>query len=230
MALELASRFKNVTGIDPEDSMVAAGLQPESGNKIRYAKGTAEDLPAVGLGANSIDLAVAGEAAHYFTHENSWPQLAKALKPKGSIAWIIMSSLMDATLSPYWSEPGWSISEDARRQAPRPRGNGHALDTLIDEPKPTGDPDGAWDPSSALRCKSGTSAGKWYLKEHWTLAQVEKCLRSWSSVKRYQDKNPGDLDGEQPDVVSRVIAQLEPILGPEFNVAWPLVVQFIRRK
>lgn len=89
MALELASRFTNVTGIDPEDSMVAAGLQPESGNGIRYAKGTAEDLPAVGLGENSIDLAVAGEAAHYFTHENSWPQLARALKPKGSVAWIV---------------------------------------------------------------------------------------------------------------------------------------------
>lgn len=89
MALELASHFTNVTGIDPEDSMVAAGLQPQSGNKIRYAKGTAEDLPACGLGENSIDLAVAGEAAHYFTHENSWPQLAKALKPKGSIAWIV---------------------------------------------------------------------------------------------------------------------------------------------
>lgn len=104
MALELASRFKNVTGIDPEDSMVAAGLQPESGNKIRYAKGTAEDLPAVGLGANSIDLAVAGEAAHYFTHENSWPQLAKALKPKGSIAWIVSSSLrgvLTAGLRPH---------------------------------------------------------------------------------------------------------------------------------
>lgn len=157
-----------------------------------------------------------------------------------------MSSLMDGTLSPYWSEPGWSISEGLYDRIPFPvepkaepglvdklpdlEGDGHPLSTEIKEPKPTGDAEGAWDAGSALRCKSGTTAGKWHLKEHWTLAQVEKCLRSWSSVKRYQDKNPGDLDGEQPDVVSRVIAQLEPIIGPEFNVAWPLVVQFIRRK
>lgn len=92
MALELAKRFKDVTGLDPEDGMIAAGLQPESGSKIRYAKGTAEDLPAVGVKENSIDLAVAGEAAHYFTHEKSWPQLARALKPKGSIAWIVSYS------------------------------------------------------------------------------------------------------------------------------------------
>lgn len=157
-----------------------------------------------------------------------------------------MDSLMDGTLSPYWSEPGWSISEGLYDRIPFPvapaaapglaeqlpdlEGDGHALNTEISEPAPTGDPDGAWDPATALRCKSGTTAGKWHLREHWTLAQVERCLRSWSSVKRYQDKNPGDLDGGQPDIVSRVIAQLEPIIGPEFDVAWPLVVQFIRRK
>lgn len=278
MALELSKRFKHVTGLDPEDGMIAAGLQPESGNKIRYAKGTAEDLPAVGVKDNSIDLAVAGEAAHYFTHENSWPQLARALKPKGSIAWIvssadqpttrnvkltvkgygrigfpgypeankIMSQLMDHTLSPYWSEPGWSISEGLYDRIPFPvepkpasglvdklpdlEGDGHALNTEINEPKPTGDPEGDWDPSSALRCKSGTTAGKWHLKEHWTLAQVEKCLRSWSSIKRYEDKNPDDRGGDKPDIVSRTIAELKPIIGEEFNVAWPLVVQFIRRK
>lgn len=91
MALELAKRFTSVTGLDPEDSMVAAGLQPPSGSgaQIRYAKGTAEDLPACGVRENSVDLAVAGEAAHYFTHSRSWPQLARALKPKGSIAWIV---------------------------------------------------------------------------------------------------------------------------------------------
>lgn len=89
MALELAKTFTDVTGLDPEDSMVSAGLQPEKGNRIRYASGTAEDLPAAGVPHDSVDLVVAGEAAHYFNHPASWPELAKALKPKGSVAYVV---------------------------------------------------------------------------------------------------------------------------------------------
>lgn len=152
---------------------------------------------------------------------------------------------MDQTLGPYWSEPGWSISEGLYDRIPFPvqpnasqqlidalpdlEGNGKPIDSKIDEPKPTGDSDGAWDASSALRLKSGTTAGKWHLKERWTIPQVEKCLRSWSSIKRYQEKNPSELNKGQPDIVGRVLSQLSPILGDEFDVHWPLVVQFIRR-
>jgi ubiquinone/menaquinone biosynthesis C-methylase UbiE len=70
--------------------MVAVGLQPHDPTKrITYAVGTAERLNAAGIADASIDLVVAGEAAHYFDHTKTWPELARVLKPRGTVAWIV---------------------------------------------------------------------------------------------------------------------------------------------
>jgi len=281
MALELAKTYKEVTGLDPMEGMVKAGLQPAD-KRIRYAVGNAEDLSAAGIEDASIDLVVAGEAAHYFDHAKSWSEVGRVLRPKGTVAWVVsndvggavvglplqplvmtalhlgdsadaqgygrisfpgherantvINKLMDVTLASYWSEPGWSISEGLYDRIPFPvlpapntlaqslpdlEGPGHPRNSTIAEPLPVGKGEG-WDPASALRLKSG-DCGEWRLKERWTLHQLEKCLRSWSSVKRFQDKK-----GE--DVVAEVMEQLGPILGDEFDVAWPLVIMLIRRK
>jgi ubiquinone/menaquinone biosynthesis C-methylase UbiE len=88
MALELSKTFDNVTGLDPEEGMVKAGLQPE-GKRIAYHVGTAEDLRAIGIKDNSVDLVVAGEAAHYFNHSVTWPELARFLRPSGTVCWAV---------------------------------------------------------------------------------------------------------------------------------------------
>lgn len=154
---------------------------------------------------------------------------------------------MDNTLGPYWSEPGWSISEGLYDRipfpvAPRPNdalqdlikslpdleGEGHPIAAVIEEPLSVGDALG-WDASSATRLKSGTAAGKWFLRKTWTPELLEKGFRTWSSVKRYQDKHPEDkCDGA--DIVDRVMAQIGPILGDEFEVVWPFVIMMIRRE
>ena len=58
MALNLASRFEHVVGLDPSQGMVNVGLQPESG-RVEYAVGGAEDLRTFADG--EVDLIVAGE-------------------------------------------------------------------------------------------------------------------------------------------------------------------------
>ncbi len=88
MALELSKTFDNVTGLDPEEGMVKAGLQPE-GKRIAYHVGTAEDLRAIGIEDSSVDLVVAGEAAHYFNHSVTWPELARVLRPSGTVCWAV---------------------------------------------------------------------------------------------------------------------------------------------
>lgn len=90
MALELSKMFEDVTGLDPEEGMVAAGLQPEGeGKRIAYHVGTAEDLRAIGIADSSVDLIVAGEAAHYFEHSVTWPELARVLRPSGTVCWAV---------------------------------------------------------------------------------------------------------------------------------------------
>lgn len=89
MAVELSKSFDKVTGLDPEEGMVGAGLQPDSGKRITYSVGTAEHLDAAGIEDNSVDLIVAGEAAHYFNHAKCYPELARVLKPSGTLAYVV---------------------------------------------------------------------------------------------------------------------------------------------
>lgn len=70
------------------ESMVAAGLQPKD-KVIQYGVGSAENLQAAGIPDDSVDMAVAGEAAHYFDHDKTWPELARVLKPAGTVAWVV---------------------------------------------------------------------------------------------------------------------------------------------
>lgn len=150
---------------------------------------------------------------------------------------------MDDTLKPYWSEPGWSISEGLYDRIPFPvvpnanrtaveelpdlAGSGHPINSYVEEIEQRGS--GQWDSASALRLKSGTTAGEWFLNERWSLQQLENCLRSWSSVKRFHTVNPDDKVAEK-DIINRVISKLAPILGTEFDVAWPMVIMMIRLK
>ena len=64
IAVELASRFKAVTAIDPAQKMIDVGIQPsdQSLPRIRYQVGSAEDLAGAGVGEgeDGVDLIVAG--------------------------------------------------------------------------------------------------------------------------------------------------------------------------
>jgi hypothetical protein len=158
----------------------------------------------------------------------------------------VIATFMDATLAGYWSEPGWSISEGLYDRIPFPtapsptqatealiaslpdlEGDGHPILAEITEPTPTGG--SGWDSGSAIRLKSGTTAGKWYLRQRWTAGQLERIFRTWSSVKRYEDHHPEEQTTEL-DVVGRVMAQIMPLLGDEFEVVWPFVLMMIRRE
>lgn len=85
MALNLAERFDKVTGLDPSRKMVDVGLQSLK-NNITYAVGDAEKT---GLPDQSIDLVIAGQAAHWFDHEKAWKELRRVLRPKGTVAYVV---------------------------------------------------------------------------------------------------------------------------------------------
>lgn len=90
--------------------MVDIGLQPDDKSvpRIDYRVGGGEDLVAAGVAG--VDLVVAGvsaliwrrdqselirlgQAAHWFDHPKTWAQLSKAVKPGGTVAYIVRSTL-----------------------------------------------------------------------------------------------------------------------------------------
>ncbi len=132
MALALASDFVRVSAQDPSQKMVSVGLQPESGS-IDYSVGSAEDMASVPPA--SVDLAVAGQAAHWFNHDKVWPELARILRPRGSVAYVgygelafsayprataIFRELMKGDMGDYWPQPGRSIVEGLLDRVPFP--------------------------------------------------------------------------------------------------------------
>jgi ubiquinone/menaquinone biosynthesis C-methylase UbiE len=53
---------------------------------IDYKVATAEDLSFIQ--SDSVDMVTAGQAAHWFKHEKSFPEIARILKPGGTLAYF----------------------------------------------------------------------------------------------------------------------------------------------
>lgn len=85
IAQELAPSFERVIGIDPSAAMISAAIKND---KVSYQTGDAEAIP---LPDSSVDLAVAGQAAHWFNHNKSWPELQRVIRPGGSVVYIVSS-------------------------------------------------------------------------------------------------------------------------------------------
>lgn len=85
MALHLSERFDRVIGLDPSKKMVDVGLSSPR-NNITYAVGDAEHTH---LPDQSTDLVIAGQAAHWFNHVETWAELRRILRPKGTVAYVV---------------------------------------------------------------------------------------------------------------------------------------------
>ncbi|KAK7745110.1 trans-aconitate methyltransferase 1 [Diatrype stigma] len=94
IARALAPHFDAVVAIDPSEGMVAQAREmtrqslssppAEGTSSISFRQGSAEDLGFLGDGA--VDAAVAGQAAHWFDYARAWPELARVVRPGGTLA------------------------------------------------------------------------------------------------------------------------------------------------
>lgn len=91
-------RFERIVGIDPSDNMVSAARrileekrakgEIKDGVEVRFEKGGSDKLAGI-VEDESVDLAVAGQAAHWFNAEATYRELARVLKPGGAFAfWV----------------------------------------------------------------------------------------------------------------------------------------------
>ncbi|GMK56203.1 hypothetical protein CspeluHIS016_0300430 [Cutaneotrichosporon spelunceum] len=215
MACALAPHFDRVSAQDPSPNMVSVGLQPDTG-RVEYSLGAAEET---GLPPTSVDLVVAGQAAHWFDHARVWPELGRILRPRGTVAYVgygelevtnrpgvtsIFRRLMRGELGPFWSQPGRSIAEGLLDRVPFPitptceevvdvpdlEGAGVPLADKIQEPEPVLGEEG-WEAASAVRIK-GSTAGRWAIRREWTVAQLDAYVRTSSAYHAFAAAHPDD--------------------------------------
>ena len=86
---ELYNTFRRVIGTDPSEKMLAVVHPPpaQPGKPpIEYKVASAEDLSFIP--SNSVDMVTAGQAAHWFKRDVAFPEIARVLKPNGTLAFF----------------------------------------------------------------------------------------------------------------------------------------------
>ena len=78
-----ARHFKKITAIDISEEQIRVGKENNQFDNISYSIGSAESLPA---SDNSVDLVMAGGAAHWFDLKKFFPEVKRVLKPSGCLA------------------------------------------------------------------------------------------------------------------------------------------------
>lgn len=205
----LSPHFKQVTAVDPSAGMVAQARAMTTDPKIRFQQGSAEDLDLVP--SASVDMAVAGQAAHWFDYARVWPNLARVVKPGGTLAFWgykdnVLLGFEQATvvmerfvygfgevapgiegMGRYWEQPGRSILRDLLRTVAPPESDWVDVQRLEHEPQ-----EEAKDERSA------------WLVRSMKLGEVEAYTRTFSCYNGWREAHPDSksrADGGEGDVI-----------------------------
>ncbi|KAI0204817.1 S-adenosyl-L-methionine-dependent methyltransferase [Astrocystis sublimbata] len=209
IARAMSSHFQHVLAIDPSAGMVEQARRTTNDAKITFKHGRAEDLSALVRPA-SVDMAVAGQAAHWFDYSVVWRELARAIKPGGSVAfWGYVDNVLigfeQATavmekfvygfgdvapgvegMGPYWEQPGRNILRGFLRSVDVPGDNWTDVTRSDHEPGKQDGQDSAW------------------LKKKMKLGEVEAYTRTFSCYTGWKDAHPeakSRAEGGKGDVV-----------------------------
>ncbi|WYZ45989.1 hypothetical protein EsH8_IX_000214 [Colletotrichum jinshuiense] len=133
---ELSPHFGKVLAIDPSAGMVKQATESTQDQKITFRQASSEDLSFIA--DKSVDLVVAGQAAHWFNYAKVWPELARVVKSGGTLAfWGYKDNIIVGypeanvvfdhfcygegeaapgtgveTMEQYWENPGRQILRD----------------------------------------------------------------------------------------------------------------------
>lgn len=246
--LVVADKFTEAVGCDPSSGMVEnARLAAEQSDVARKPKFVVSSAESLGFLENSsVDMAIAAQAAHWFNYESLFPELARVLKPGGTVAlWnynelrvggqpsldplITRYAQGEKSLGPYWEQPGRSILEGYLKKVPIP----------------TSAP---WDPEATRRVyfvgdhETNLEGEKHpvILKKYLSWDSLHQYLRTWSSLHNYLAKHPDDKNAEGKDIVDRFVEELREkgskIPGADaagwkegFTAEWPLALLLFRK-
>ncbi|KAI1420791.1 S-adenosyl-L-methionine-dependent methyltransferase [Xylaria sp. FL1777] len=210
IARAMSPQFQRVIALDPSAGMVKQARHMTDDAKIGFHEGRAEDLSAL-VGPASVDIAVSGQAAHWFDYNVVWRELARAIKPGGTIAFWgyvdgVLEGYKEATavmekfvygsgevapgvegMGPYWEQPGRNILRGLLRSVEVPEDHWKDVTRISHQPGKQEDPeDVAW------------------LKKRMTLGEVEAYTRTSSCYSGWKDAHPetkSRAEGGDGDVV-----------------------------
>lgn len=189
--------------------MIAQAKKMTADSKIVFRQGAAEDLAFVP--DTSLDMAVAGQAAHWFDYGKVWPNLARVVKPGGTVAfWGYKDNVLlgceKATeimehftygfgevapgfegMGNHWEQPGRNILRDLLRSVVPPEKDWVDVERLEHEPGEMGHDE-----------KTG------WQKKTMKLGEVEAYTRTFSCYSSWRHAYP-DLksraEGGDGDIV-----------------------------
>ncbi|KAI8628203.1 methyltransferase domain-containing protein [Xylariaceae sp. FL1651] len=209
IARALSPHFQRVLAIDPSAGMVEQARRMTDDAKITFRQGRAEDLSPLVRPA-SVDMAVAGQAAHWFDYSVVWRELARALKPGGTVAlWGYVDNVLMAAepatavmekfvygfgdaapgieaMGPYWEQPGRNILRNLLRSVQVPEDDWRDVTRLEHEPGKLDKEDVCW------------------LRKTMKLGELEAYTRTFSCYSGWKDAHPeakSRTEGGKGDVV-----------------------------
>ncbi|KAG8531595.1 uncharacterized protein KY384_003225 [Bacidia gigantensis] len=209
---------------------------------VFYRSASAEILPF--LRDKSVDMIVAGQAAHWFDPSRFWPEMKRIVRPGGTAAFWgytdpafpgfknatnILSEFAyrNDALGPYWSQPGRFLVQDKLRHL-----QPHSED-WTDVRRIEYEPD--W--HEGLK-----GEGTMILSARMAVRDCMNYVRTWSSFSTWQDSHPTeskrDASGEG-DVVDKIFDSMrdaEPAwqsdqwLDMHIDIEWGSGLLLSRRK
>ncbi|KAI9745408.1 MAG: hypothetical protein M1818_000942 [Claussenomyces sp. TS43310] len=210
----LAASFTSVIGTDPSAGMVKQAISSTAEDNVNFRQASAEDLSFIDDG--SLDLVVAGQAAHWFDYSKVWPELKRTLRKGGTVAFFgykdnvfvdypKATSIMDHyiygpgedLMGMYWEQPGRNILRDQLRAIEPPEVDFGDVKRLEYEPGTNGP-------------KSGT-LGERLMHKKFNLGQMESYGRTFSAYHGWLEAHPKrtpHAEGGPGDIIDEMFKKI----------------------
>jgi ubiquinone/menaquinone biosynthesis C-methylase UbiE len=244
VARAMSEHFDSITGTDPSSRMIEQAQSSTSSTEypnVKFREASAESLPFVA--DSSVDMVVAGQAAHWFDYTKVFNELARTVKSGGSMAFWgykdhvfvdspTASSIMDKyaydrhpdMLGSYWQQPGRSIVQN-----------------LLRDVKPPSD---TWQDIKRIEYEPGTNGrhsghGTMFMSKSLKIGECKEYIRTWSSYHSWREAHPsaeGRSRGGSGDVVDQLfdeIASIDSKFGSEetsVDIEWGSVLLLARKQ
>ncbi|KAG9241054.1 putative Trans-aconitate 3-methyltransferase [Calycina marina] len=212
----LAPQFSAVIGTDPSTPMVkqasASSTAPEFKNVV-FRVGSAEDLGEFEDG--SLDVVVAGQAAHWFNYNKVWLEIAKKVRKGGTLAfWGYKDNYFveypratavlddycygegDDKMGKYWEQPGRNILRDLYGDIQPPENEWTDVKRIEYQPNTEGKESGE---------------GEVLMESKMKLGEMEGYVRTFSAYHTWMADHEGveaKKDGGEGDVVDGMFEKM----------------------
>ena len=250
----LAPSFASVFALDPSAGMVEQAKKLTTDPKVTVRQGFSHEIAF--LQDKSIDCVVAGQAAHWFDYDRTWPELARVTKPGGCVAFwgykdqVILGypsttpifnkftySKEEPTpgmesLGRFWERPGRDILHDSYAAIAPPDSDWHSIKRI------------AWDPHGEEGGIEEAPQDALWLRKSLKLGELESFFRTYSSYGAWKDAYPDSksrAEGGEGDIIDKMWDEMVKSVPEwkaagamwrdiEVEVAWGTVILLARRR